>query len=398
MNRRYFTPVRNKFKSSRIVGIIHEHQGYLSPEIWGGFAIYPNSLRKGFSQISNSPVSNLISAGDQIMKDLQIQSKTSIYSKIKIRMMPDTLFNQIRSAFLNYNPNRETIIYHHMNSFTLPPFWLLKIAQDYNLRMITSIIDFQEHEHPEFLGKAIYDQRQKNYEVTLNLASGFVTASPFLVDSANRYFGIPEDVIKVAPLGWDHMPPLSEIQSKSIYELVDVSKPYFVFPSKAWAHKGHYELISYFKDLQNKLNLVLVGGLGSQTKSLEAAIRDTGQETSISILGYQSEIDLYALMYNSKGLVFPSIYEGFGLPYVEAAHLRTPVIAFENDSVNNLLGKSSAYLHSPGDYRNLISSLPFALVDPNRKAIIDSAFSKTENLTWENTARKTSEIYNLALG
>jgi glycosyltransferase involved in cell wall biosynthesis len=102
-------------------------------------------------------------------------------------------------------------------------------------------------------------------------------------------------------------------------------------------------------------------------------------------------------MYNSKGLVFPSIYEGFGLPYVEAAHLRTPVIAFENDSVNNLLGKSSAYLHSPGDYRNLISSLPFTLVDPNRKAIIDSAFSKTENLTWENTARKTLEIYNLAI-
>ena len=398
MNRRYFVLVKNKSKSPWIVGIIHEHQGYLSPEIWGGFAIYPNSLRMGFSQISDSPVSNLILAGDQIMQDLKIQNETSIYSKIKNRIMPDTFFNQIRSAFLNYNPNRETIIYHHMNSFTLPPHWLLKVAQNYNLRMITSIIDFQEHEHPEFLGKAIYDQRQKNYEITLNLASGFVTASPFLVESANRYFGIAKDVIKVAPLGWDHMPSLTEIQSRSISRLVDISKPYFVFPSKAWAHKGHHELISSFKDLQNKLNLVLVGGLGSQTKSLETNIRDTGQESSISILGYQSEIDLYALIYNSKGLVFPSIYEGFGLPYVEAAHLRTPIIAFENDSVNNLLGKSSAYLHSPGDYRNLISSLSFTMVDPNRKLIIDSAFSKTEHLTWENTARKTSEMYNLALG
>jgi len=387
----------NAFGPSKVIAIIHEHGGYLSPEVWGGFAIYPNSLRMGFSQLSDGRLSDLILAGDRILSELNLQNKVSVYSKIIKRAAPNTYFNKMRSAFLKYDPYKETILYHHMNSFTLPPSWLLKVADNYNLKLVTSIVDFQEHEFPDFLGKEIYDQRQKNYEITLKLAKGFVTASQFLTQSAEKYIGIDKETITVAPLGWDHMPPLTEIQSRSIDVLIDTSTPYFLFPSKAWAHKGHHELISSFKEMQNEFRLVLVGGLGSQHKNLKTLIRDTNQKKSISILGFQREIDLYALMYNSKGLVFPSIYEGFGLPYIEAAQLKTPVIAFENDSVNGLLGSSSAYLHSPGDFKNLILSLPFTLVDSNRNSKVESAYNKTANLTWRNTARNTLEMYQRAL-
>lgn len=381
----------------KIAGIIYEHHGYLSPEIWGGFAIYPNSLRKGFSKVLDSPVTNLLYAGDRILKELQISTQVSNYSKIKSRVLPDIFYSQIRSAFLKYDPKKKTIIYHHMNSFGLPPAWLLKVNQYYNLKLVTSIVDFQEHVLPEFLGVKIYEQRQRNYEITLGLASQFVTASPFLVESANTFLGIDKKMITVAPLGWDHMPELSAIQSRVIDTLVDISKPYFLFPSKAWAHKGHIELISSFEGLGKEMNLVLVGGLDAQKKSLERTIQNTGQEESISILGYQNESDLYALMYRADGLVFPSIYEGFGLPYIEAARLKTPVIAFENESVNHLLGKSGAYLHPQGEFGQLIESLPFSLHDSRREAIIDEAFKRTEELTWENTARKTLEMYSAAL-
>jgi glycosyltransferase involved in cell wall biosynthesis len=383
--------------TQKIAGIVHEHHGYLSPAIWGGFAIYPNSLRKGFSKVIDSPVTSLIQAGDRILKELQISTQASSYSKAKARVLPHILFNQIRSAFLRYDPKKKTVLYHHMNSFVLPPEWLLKVSEFYNLRLVTSIVDFQEHVLPEFLGTKIYERRQKNYEVTFSLASGFVTASPFLVESANTLLGISKEKITVAPLGWDHMPELSLIQSTPVETLVDTSKPYFLFPSKAWAHKGHLELISSFKGLGKELNLVLVGGLDAQKESLENVIRDTGQEESISILGYRDEIDLYALIYRADGLVFPSIYEGFGLPYIEAAQLRTPVIAFENESVNHLLGKSGAYLHPQGAFGKMIESLPFSLIDSNRGAIIDEAFKRTEELTWENTARKTLEMYVGAL-
>ena len=383
--------------TQRIAGIIHEHHGYLSPEIWGGFAIYPNSLRKGFSNILDSPVTNLIQAGDRILNDLQITTQISNYSRVKNRIFPENYFNQIRSAFLKYDPNKKTIIYHHMNSFGLPPAWLLKVNQYYNLKLVTSIVDFQEHVFPEFLGVKIYEQRQRNYEITLGLASFFVTASPFLVESANIFLGIDKEKIIVAPLGWDHMPDLSVIESRAVETLVDISKPYFLFPSKAWAHKGHLELISSFKGLGGEMNLVLVGGLDAQKKSLEKAIQDSGQEDSISILGYQNESDLYALIYRADGLVFPSIYEGFGLPYIEAAQLRTPVIAFENESVNHLLGKSGAYLHPQGEFGQMMESLPFSLHDSRRESIIEEAFKRTEELTWENTARKTLEMYVAAV-
>jgi len=383
--------------TSKIAGIIHEHHGYLSPEAWGGFAIYPNSLQKGFSKITDSPAISLILAGDRILKELQISTQVSSYSKVKARILPHIFFNQMRSAFLNYDPKKKTVLYHHMNSFVLPPMWLLKLSDYYNLRLVTSIVDLQEHEHPEFLGPKVFEQRQNNYEITIGLASGFVTASPFLVESAGNFLGISKEKITIAPLGWDHMPELSVIQTTNVKALVDTSKPYFLFPSKAWAHKGHLELISSFKGLGKEMNLVLVGGLGAQKKILESAIRDTGQEDSIAILGYQNTNDHYALMLHSSGLVFPSIYEGFGLPYIEAARLRTPVIAFENESVNHLLGKSGAYLHPQGAFGKMIESLPFSLRDSNRGSITDEAFNRVEALTWENTARKTLDMYLAAL-
>lgn len=381
----------------KIAGIVHEHHGYLSPEEWGGFAIYPNSLQKGFSKIVDSPAISLIQAGDRILKELQIVTQVSSYSKVKARILPDIIFNQIRAAFLKYDPKKKTVLYHHMNSFVLPPTWLLKLSDYYNLRLVTSIVDLQEHEYPDFLGPKVFQQRQKNYEITMNLASGFVTASPFLVESAANFLGIAREKITIAPLGWDHMPELSVIQSTEVKTLVDTSKPYFLFPSKAWAHKGHLELISSFKGLGKEVNLVLVGGLDAQKKSLERAIRDTGQEDSIAILGYQKTNVHYALMLHSSGLVFPSVYEGFGLPYIEAARLRIPVIAFENESVNHLLGKSGAYLHPQGAFGKMIESLPFSLRDSNRGSIIDEAFKRTDELTWENTARKTLEMYMGAL-
>ena len=393
----YFYPMGEMQISPNIVGIVHEHQGYLSPEIWGGFAIYPNSLRKGLLQISKSPITSMIQAGDRIVGELQIPTQTSNYFKIKNRVLSDQYFNLIRSAFMKYDSKKKTVLYHHMNSFVLPPLWLLKLSEYYNLRLVTSIVDFQEHAFPEFLGPKIYKLRQRNYEVTLGLAAGFVTASPFLVESANRFLGIPSEKIKVAPLGWDHMPSPNIIQSTSVNSIVKTSKPYFLFPSKAWAHKGHLDLISSFKDLHEDVVLVLVGGLGSQKKVLEKAIWKTGQVDSVKVLGFQNELNHYALMAHSSGLIFPSIYEGFGLPYVEAAQLRTPVIAFENESVNHLLGTSGAYLQPQGNYKKLIEAVPFSLSDSNRSSIIDVAFAKTEGLTWVNTARKTLEMYLTAL-
>jgi len=73
--------------------------------------------------------------------------------------------------------------------------------------------------------------------------------------------------------------------------------------------------------------------------------------------------------------------------------LRTPVIAFENQSVNSILGKRAAFLFESGDYGAMVRSLPSILNSTMRERVITNAFNQVVNLTWENTAKKTASMY-----
>lgn len=379
------------------VGIVHEHRHPLSPQVWGGFALYPNALRKGISAIQDSPFPSMVQAGDEILKQSRFNFRTTKLSRLENRVLPDAYFKKIHKVFSTYDKRKPSLIYHHMNSFVLPPSWVIRLGDQYNLRLVTSIIDYQEHSHPEFLGPEVFKKRQRIYEITIGLGSGFVTASPFLSADTSELFGIPEENITVAPLGWDHIPQITELEQFDIAELTDDSKPYFVYPAKAWAHKGHTKLIDSLGRSYTDFKLLLVGGLGEQKKALMSSILASGKRDSIEILGYLDDVAHYALLMRSSGLIFPSVYEGFGMPYIEAAHLQTPVIAFENESVNHLLGHEGAYLVSSGDFEKLVEKVNFSLRDPKRQEKIKCAHAKTRMLTWRNTARLTLDMYEKAI-
>lgn len=379
------------------VGIAHEHRNILSPQVWGGFAIYPNSLRKGIFSIQDSPYPSMVRIGDEILQHPRFNSWITKLLHLEMRTRPDSYSDRVKKVFSAYDTKKSNLLYHHMNSFVLPPPWVIQLGEEYNLRLVTSIVDFQEHAHPEFLGPRIFEKRQQNYEITLGLATDFVTASPFLLDEAKKLFGIPPANITVAPLGWDHLPESFELEAFPIDDLVGGFEPYFIFPAKAWAHKGHIKLIETFGSATTNFKLLLVGSLGEQKEAIEKSIDESGKRDSIKVLGFLENLALYALIRRSAGLIFPSVYEGFGMPYVEAAHLKTPIVAFENESVNHLLGKKGAYLVDPEDYGALIESASYTLHDPERQDRIEFAWKKTENLTWQNTAQLTLDMYERAM-
>lgn len=379
------------------VGIVHEHSHSLSPQVWGGFALYPNALRKEISAIQDSPFPSMVKAGDEILRQSRSNFRTSKLSRLEERVRPDAYFKKIQKVFSVYDKKKPSLIYHHMNSFVLPPSWVIPLGDQYNLRLVTSIIDFQEHAYPEFLGQEVFKKRQRNYEITIGLGSGFVTASPFLSAETSKLFGISEENITVAPLGWDHVPQITDLEQFDITQLTDDSKPFFVYPAKAWAHKGHTKLIDSLGRSSTDFKVILVGGLGEQKKALMSSVLASGKSDSIEILGYLDEVAHYALLMQSSGLIFPSVYEGFGLPYIEAAHLQTPVIAFENESVSHLLGHEGAYLVASGDFEKLVESVSFLLRDPKRQMKIECALEKTRMLTWQNTAHLTLGMYEKAI-
>ena len=313
--------------------------------------------------------------------------------RIRVFLNRKKNFIEMRNALNSYDSRKKTVLYHHMNSFVLPPSWLITLSKEFNIHMVTSLVDLQECTYPDFLGSKIAEKRRENYKVTLDLAKAIVTASPFLVDDANKFLQIPQNKMFVAPLGWDHIPPIEKISATNIDDLVDVSKPFYIYPAKAWRHKGHTELIESFSDSEIDGALLLVGGLGKQRYALEKIIRKKQQQKRIKVLGFQSDLMHYSLIAKATGMLFPSVYEGFGLPYVESAILRTPVIAFEIASVNSILGSRGAFLFEGGDYGAMVGSLPSILNSSIKERVITNAFNQVVNLTWENTAKKTAIMY-----
>jgi glycosyltransferase involved in cell wall biosynthesis len=385
--------VKESTHTRRIIAIVHEHYQPLATKNWGGFGVYPEYLLKSLHSINDNEISRMLEIGKEILHESNVRLNLNNFQRLCLKLFPKYYEYRFSRIFTKINPNFETIIYHQLNQFVLPPTWLIKISKQYNIKLMTTIIDFQEYKFPQFFSKRIIEKRQRNYAINLKLAKSFVTASPFLAKSAREFFGIDINNIVIAPLGWNHIPTKEILDSVKIQNHVLNNSPYMVFPSKGWAHKGHIELIREFGKHTLSAKLVLVGDLGARESEILGEIEKCPRREDIISLGFVDVDLLYAIIARADGLIFPSVYEGFGLPYIEAAHLRTPVIAFENDSVINLLGTSASYLASSGDYVALLDKATEVLRDPNREQVLDLAEFRIRNLTWKNTAILTSKTY-----
>lgn len=378
----------------KINAIITEHSSYLDKSIWGGFANYSNFLRKGFwVNLDESPIASLIVAGDKIRLHPQFQINKKSIRKISKLLDTDGYQEKLNQVLETYDARKPTVIYHHFNSFELPDPWVIELSKDFNIMMVTTIIDFQEQDYPEFLGTNVKNKRERNYRTTLNHAKAFVTASKFLVNDASNYFDIDSREISVAPLGSNHIPSREELRDYSIKYLTSTSRPYFVYPAKSWSHKGHREILKSYAEFKPEFRLIFVGSLTTIRKELEYFVESNSLHNDVEILDYLSDIELFKLLSMSSGLIFPSIYEGFGLPYIEAARLKIPIFAIENKSTKELFNNENGYFAPAKDFSKLIRLCNSSLQDDSKERKIENLYAKALNFTWEETARITMKVY-----
>jgi len=116
------------------------------------------------------------------------------------------------------------------------------------------------------------------------------------------------------------------------------------------------------------------------------------------VLGIVSDARLEALYREAAALVYPSLYEGFGLPVLEAMARGTPVVATRASSVPEVLGDAGVLLE-PDDAAGWVASLDAIIGQPERRAALaEAGRARAAAFTWERTARETYEVYLRALG
>ncbi len=144
------------------------------------------------------------------------------------------------------------------------------------------------------------------------------------------------------------------------------------------------------------LLLVRIGGPSSRSRR---RIARHGLERHVRYLGGLSDADLGAWYSAADLFVFPSTYEGFGLPVLEAMQMGCPVVAADATSIPEITGNAAVLVGDPMDPDALAGAVVSVLDDPERRARLAAAgAARAAEFTWARTAARTAEAYRRALG
>ena len=165
-------------------------------------------------------------------------------------------------------------------------------------------------------------------------------------------------------------------------------------PTKNLPHLARSFVKLLRQERLDALTLVIAGGQEHSVAGLRASLDSSGVNTEqIHFTGYVDDADLAALYSGALAFVFPSLYEGFGLPVLEAMQSGCPVIASNTSSLPEIVG-DAGLLVSPSNEDELCAAMLKVYTDSSLRATVSTASrQRASRFSWERTARSTIDVY-----
>lgn len=192
----------------------------------------------------------------------------------------------------------------------------------------------------------------------------------------------------------------SQLSNANICEIrkkFTIDYDYILYAGGDDPHKNLENLIkAYASDYKilGEVKLVLVGKALINNKTIRDLIRILAIESNVVLLGYVNDNDLVSLMKCSRAFVFPSLYEGFGLPALEAMACGVPTIGSNQSSISEVIEDINA-LFNPNDILDIAMKIKQVLFDEDfTKKIISKAFERSKYYSWEYSASKFLSVVN----
>ena len=209
-----------------------------------------------------------------------------------------------------------------------------------------------------------------------------------------KYYPIDEKKISVIYHG------TSFSKSEFIPSSIKFIKPkykYFLYIGSRKRYKNFYKIIKAFKkrkEIYENYKLVCFGGGPLLASEKERLIKDNFDINKIILYPKNHDEILYELYKNAVALIYPSLYEGFGMPIIEAMSLGCPVIASNTSSLPEICD-NNALSFSPYSEDELLDKMTDIINDKDLKnKIINSGLEHSSNFTWEKCTKETLSVYN----
>jgi glycosyltransferase involved in cell wall biosynthesis len=252
---------------------------------------------------------------------------------------------------------------------------------------VVSLHDMQHHEHPEFFSAPERLFRRCAYDRAAVHAERVVTLSEHARGQIVERLGIPAERVDVAHCGVDH--ERFEPQPTEVDGTLALPDRYLFYPANLWPHKNHERLLRAFVRADvPELHLVLTG----QTYGRRLALGDA----RVRHLGHVPFEWLPALYRRATAAVFPSLFEGFGMPPVEAMACGTPVAVSDRGAMAEVCG-DAALRFDPEDEEALAEAIRRVVGDTAaRQALGERGLQRAARYRWDAFAARHIEAYRRA--
>ncbi len=281
----------------------------------------------------------------------------------------------------------------HFTNYVAPPT---------KTRFVVTIHDLAYLDYPQYVEPKNLAYLQRFVPETLERAEQVIAVSEATKESLKEKLKVPESRLTVTPEACDpvYYESVPEDQIRLIKDKYGVDGDYFLAVGTLEPRKNLKNLLLAFAGIRRhtKEQLVIVGGQGWLFDETKELLQKLGLGDRVIFTGYAPKQELPALYQGAKLFVFPSVYEGFGIPVLEAMASGTPVICSNTSSLPEVGGMAALYF-DPQDTEALKLALRRGLEDAVlRERLAEAGREQARQFSWEETARLTLETYRRVLG
>jgi len=262
-------------------------------------------------------------------------------------------------------------------SNTLPVFYENKIVTIHDIIHLKYPVSYAYRKYYEIV-----------FPLMLKHSKHIITVSEFSKKEISSYFGIDESKISIVYNGVDEKFEPKKLENQERYILGVSSIAY---------HKNFISLIKAFLQLKNKsIKLYIVGGLNEKIfgKNSSKVLDYIKNNDNIRFLGRVDDNKLIELYSNAVCFVYPSLYEGFGIPPLEAQACGCPVVLSDIPVFKEIYGDSAIYFN-PQDPSDIAEKIEMVIDDIElRNDLTEKGLNNAKKYTWENSAKQFFRIIN----
>jgi glycosyltransferase involved in cell wall biosynthesis len=256
------------------------------------------------------------------------------------------------------------------------------------------------HEHlPEFFSPLHRRYRREAYRVFAEQAAIISTMADWTRSDIAASMQLPASKVAVVPL-----PPAvtpATVWPVRPRDLENLEAPFVLYPAQTWPHKNHLllvEAMAMLRDEGSQAALVCTGRQTDHYATIRRRIEELRVADRVRFLGYVEQPELAWLYKEAAAMVFPSRFEGWGIPIVEAFAWDLPV-ACSSIPVLEEVARDAARRFDPDDPRGVADAIRWALnAGEDRAALISAGRRRLDKLTWDRTARTFRALYHRVAG